>query len=105
LAQLSQDYEKFQELETEILAIAADTMGNAKDYFKRNKLPFSGLSDSDHSVYDQYDVQSKLLSLGQRPGLFIVDKDGIIQFSYVGSQQWEIPSNQEILKLLANHMK
>jgi peroxiredoxin len=105
LAQLSQDYEKFQELETEILAIAADTMGNAKDYFERNKLPFPGLIDSDHSVYDQYDVQSKLLSLGQRPGLFIVDKDGIIQFSYVGSQQWEIPHNQEILKRLAIQMK
>ncbi len=102
---MSQDYEKFQELEAERLTIAADTMGNAKNYFERNKLSFPGLIDSDHSVYDQYDVQSKLLSIGQRPGLFIVDKDGIIQFSYVGIQQWEIPSNHDVLSKLKEIMK
>ena len=97
MAQLRQDHEKFLELDTEILAVAADTLGNAKDYFNRHKLPFPGLIDESHSVFDQYDVQSRLLSLGQRPGLFIVDKEGTVCFAYVGSQQWEIPPNQEVL--------
>ena len=98
---MRQDYAQFQALETEILAIAPDTIGNARSYFQRNKLPFPGLVDETHATYDQYDVQNRLISLGQRPGLFIVDKSGLVRFAYVGSQQWEIPSNQEVLAQLA----
>jgi len=97
---LRQDYEQFQAREAEILTIAPDTLGNARTYYQRNELPFPGLVDETHAVYDQYDVQSQLLSLGQRPGLFIVDKPGIVRYVYVGTQQWEIPSNTGIIAQL-----
>jgi len=97
---LRQDYEQFQRREAEILAIAPDTLVNARDYFQKHALPFPGLVDNDHAVCDRYDVQSRLLSLGQRPGLFIVDKTGIVRYAYLGTQQWEIPSNREVLKEL-----
>lgn len=100
LAQLRQDYPRFQALETEVLVIASDTQGNARSYFQRNELPFPGLVDETHATYNLYDVQSRLLSLGQRPGLFIVDKSGVVRYAYVGTQQWEIPPNSEVLAQL-----
>lgn len=81
-----------------MLAIVADTQQNAINYFEKNNLPFPGLTDSEHVVFDLYDVQSKLISIGQRPGLFIVDKEGLIKFAYVGFQQWEIPENKFVLE-------
>jgi hypothetical protein len=39
-----------------------------------------------------YDVKSAMISLGQRPGLFIVDSAGIVRYAYLGFQQWEIPT-------------
>ena len=80
--------------------IAPDTLGNARTFFEQHQLPFPGLVDESLAVYEQYDVQSRLLSLGQRPGLFIVDKSGIVRYAYVGTQQWEIPSNTEVLAQL-----
>lgn len=94
------DYLQFKALDTEILAIAHDELENAKAYFTKNNLPFPGLVNQDHTLYDQYDVAEKVISLGQRPGLFIIDKQGIVQFSHVGYQQWEIPTNQKVLAIL-----
>ena len=102
MAQLRQDYDKFKELDAEIVTIAPHTFNVAQAYFNRNKLPFPGLMTTTHGVYDQFDVQSKVLSMGQRPGLFIIDKDGIVRFAYVGSQQWEIPTNKKVLEQLKN---
>jgi peroxiredoxin len=97
---LRQDYPKFTELDSEVIAIAPDTMGSTQSYFKANRLPFPGLVDNDLKVYQQFDVQSKLSSLGQRPGLFIIDKPGITRFAYLGTQMWEIPANQLVLEQL-----
>lgn len=80
--------------------IAPDTLGNAQDYFRRNQLPFPGLVDDTHTVYDLYDVQSRAFSLGQRPGLFIIDKTGVVRYAYLGTQQWQIPENAEVLAQL-----
>jgi hypothetical protein len=41
------------------------------------------------------------LSLGQRPALFVIDQDGIVRFDTVGTQQWQIPTNQQVLQVLA----
>lgn len=97
---MRQDYEEFRKREAEIITIAPDTLDHARAYFRKHALPFPGLVDSTHAVYDRYDVQSRLLSLGQRPALFIVDKAGIVRYAYLGTQQWEIPSNREVLEQL-----
>ena len=100
LEQLRQDYHLFEERDTEIVVIAPDTMMNAQSFFEKNPVPFTALVDNSLEVYQQYDVQSKLISLGQRPGLFIIDKQGIVQFAYIGGQQWEIPTNAQVLEKL-----
>jgi peroxiredoxin Q/BCP len=91
---------EFEQRNATIIAIAPDTLENAQAYFQKNELPFVCLPDPDRTVFRQYDVQSKMISLGQRPGLFVIDKDGIVRFAYLGWQQWEIPSVDETLREL-----
>lgn len=100
MLQLQQDYEKFAALGAEIIVIAPDTMENAQQYFSKNPVSFDALVDDSLEIYKMFDVQSKWTSLGQRPGLFILDQAGIVRFAYIGKQQWEIPSNEVVLAQL-----
>jgi peroxiredoxin Q/BCP len=93
-------YAEFTERGAEIVAIAPDTVEAARTFFERESLPFTSLPDPDRKVFRMYDVKSAMISLGQRPGLFIVDKDGIVRFAHLGFQQWEIPSVDDTLAQL-----
>ena len=83
-----------------MIAIAPDTVENAQRYFQANDIPFPMLADADRTVFRQYDVKSAMISLGQRPGLFIIDAEGTVRFAHLGFQQWEIPTVDETLKQL-----
>jgi peroxiredoxin len=98
---LADDYTRFINAGAEVVAIVNDSVEEAKAYFAKEQLPFPCLSDEGHTVYDRFGVESKGLSLGQRPGLFIIDKDGIVRYAHVGRQQWEIPRDREVLAACA----
>lgn len=93
-------HDDFQQRNAQIIAIAPDTLENAKSYFESNELPFICLPDPDREVYRKYDVKSTMVSLGQRPALFVIDGDGIVRFAYIGWQQWEIPEIDDTLQEL-----
>ena len=88
---------EFEERGAQVIAIAPDTLEHAQSYFQRNHIPFPCLADPDRKVFRQYDVKSAMISLGQRPGLFIIDKEGVVASAYLGFQQWEIPSIDDTL--------
>lgn len=90
-------YEEFTARGAEVLAIAPDTLENARSYFEREEIPFPCLPDPDREVYRLYDVKSAMISLGQRPGLFVVDGEGVVRYAYLGFQQWEIPAVDDTL--------
>lgn len=92
--------EDFTKRNATVVAVAPDTIDHARSYFDKNQLPFTCLADPGRTVFNQYDVKSALVSLGQRPGLFIIDKDGFVRFAYLGWQQWEIPTIEETLEQL-----
>ncbi len=96
---MREQYQEFLGAETEVLAIVGDSVEAARSYFEDNRLPFPCLLDPNHEIYDLYNVETKVLSLGQRPGLFIIDQDGIVRYAHIGSQQWEIPDNAQVLKV------
>ena len=89
---------EFQQRGVQILAIAPDSIENAQSYFQRNDIPFPCLADPERKVFRQYDVKSAIVSLGQRPGLFVIDGEGVVRYAYLGWQQYEIPSVDETLK-------
>jgi peroxiredoxin Q/BCP len=87
----------FEKRGAQIVAIAPDTVEHAQAFFQRNELPFACLADPDRKVFRQYDVKSAMISLGQRPGVFIIDGEGTVRYAYLGFQQWEIPSIDDTL--------
>ena len=93
-------YEGLQKRGAQVLAIAPDTLENARNFFQSHDIPFPCLPDPDRTVFRLYDVKSAMVSLGQRPGLFIIDKEGVVRYAYLGWQQWEIPSVDETLAQL-----
>ena len=97
---MTAQYDTFREAGAEILTLVRDTQKNAHDYFEKHGIPFKCLADETGNVYHRYEVKTELLSFGQRPALFVLDKDGIVRYAYLGSQMWEIPSNREVLKIL-----
>lgn len=83
------------------MAVAPDTLDGVARFVRDRDYPFPLLADTEHRVFDAYDVASTLLSLGQRPALFVVDRGGIVRFDSVGTQQWQIPSNDNVLEVLS----
>ena len=43
-----------------------------------------------------------MLSLGQRPAVFVIGRDRVVHFDSVGTQQWQIPPNDVVLGELAD---
>jgi thioredoxin-dependent peroxiredoxin len=98
---LRDDHAKFTEAGATVVAIAPEPIAAVERYVSRHPVPYAILSDADHAVFDAYDVASRAMSLGQRPALFVIDRDGIVRFDSVGTQQWQIPTNQQVLAVLA----
>jgi peroxiredoxin len=85
-----------------VIAIAPDTVDGVARFVRDNPYPFALLADTDHRVFDAYDVASKLMSLGQRPAVFVVERGGIVRYDSVGIQQWQIPSNDDVFAVLSS---
>ena len=96
---MAEQHQEFSKSGVQVIAVAHDTVANARSYLQRHRLPFLCLLDPDHYVYDQYQVESKLMSLGQRPGLFVIDREGIVRFAHIGWQQWDILSCEQVLEV------
>jgi peroxiredoxin len=96
---LREHHDEFVRRDAQVLAIAPSGFGNDPGKFlgKHGEFPFPLLIDADHAVFDRYDVVKKLLSLGQRPALFVIDRDGRVAYNQVGTQQTNIPSIDETL--------
>lgn len=84
------------------MAVAPDDADGVARFVRDNDYPFPLLADSEHRVFDAYDVRNKLVSLGQRPAVFIVDSNGIVRFDSIGNQQWQIPTNDNVLAVLSS---
>jgi peroxiredoxin len=80
----------------QIVAIAPDDIDGLKKHLATNAYPFTVLADSDGSVFEAYDVTSRMISLGQQPGLFVVDRDAKVAFDAIGNQQWDLVRPDEL---------
>jgi peroxiredoxin Q/BCP len=99
---LRDDFDRFQQAGAMVIAIAPDTADGVARFVRDNEYPFPLLADNDHAVFDAYDVANKLVSLGQRPAVFVVDRSGIIRLDAVGTQQWQIVSDDKLLDVLSS---
>ena len=94
------EIDRFTEAGAQVVTIAPDTLDGVEKFVRGNEYPFALLADTDHVVFDAYDVVSTMMSLGQRPALFVVDGEGVVRFDSIGTQQWQIPSNDNVLAVV-----
>lgn len=85
-----------------MVAIAPESADGVARFVRDNEYPLPLLADPEHSAFDAYDVLNKLTSLGQRPALFVVDGSGVVRFDSIGTQQWQIPTNDNVLAVLSS---
>jgi peroxiredoxin len=97
---LQEDYAKFQDLNAEILAISVEEPSIGQYVSELLDIAFPILSDPDHAVVDQYGVYNLLGDSVATPSVFVIDTEGVIQWTYVGRSASDRPSNDMILEQL-----
>ncbi len=100
MAQLRQDYTKFEELQTEIVVVGPDKQVAFERYFKEHNLPFIGIPDPSYHILKTYGQQVKIFKLGRMPAQAIIDINGNVRYIHYGKEMSDIPPNDELLALL-----
>jgi peroxiredoxin Q/BCP len=100
MAQLRQDYQKFVERNTKIIAIGPEDAKSFADWWHNHQMPFVGIADPEHVIAKMYGQQVKLLKLGRMPASLLIDKNGNIRYKHFGESMNDIPENQQIISLL-----
>lgn len=100
MAQLRRDFEKFVNLDTQIIVTGPEKADAFRDYWAKEKLPFIGLPDPEHRVLKLYGQEVKLFKLGRLPAQMLIDKQGLVRFVHYGHSMSDIPSNEELIKLI-----
>ena len=99
---MREDINGFNEAGAKVVAVAPEGRDAVARFVAKDEYPFPILADADHKVFDAYDVANKLMSLGQRPAVFVIDTSGVVRFDSVGTQQWQIPTNDAVLKVVSD---
>lgn len=97
---MRQDYERFVELNTEIIVAGPENAQSFQKYWKKEDLPFIGLPDPEHRVLKLYGQEASLFKLGRLPAQMLVDKSGMLRYVHYGHSMADIPSNKEMMNLI-----
>ncbi len=110
LATLSQDYEKFRQHGAEVLAISNEEVEKGADLLKKIGPPFKLLHDPTSKVIRAYGAlvrQRDPLGVMHRkhdyahPSVFIVDREGVVRWTYIGRDYKDRPANDLIVSALS----
>ena len=102
MAQLRRDYSKFLDSGTVVVAVGPDSPEAFSKYWSEHDLPFIGLPDPKHLVLKLYGQEIKLFKYGRMPAQALIDKAGYVRFIHYGHDMTDIPSNEEMLGLIAS---
>ena len=97
---MAANYDKFKAAGAEVLGISVDPAEKSRELAEQLKIRFPLLSDKDHKVIDEYDI----LDPGGKisiASVFVVDKKGIVRWSYVTDDYKVRPLDDVILTELA----
>ena len=96
LTRLRDDYSRFERLSTEIIAIGVDERAPLSALVDELHLPFPVLSDASGAVASRYGVLDK--PPGKlKPSVFIADRYGALEASWVVERDSELPDQDELL--------
>jgi len=98
---LREDHGKFTSKGAVVLATGPDGPDEFRAMWARGKFPFRGIPDPDHRIAKLYEQRWRLLGLGRQPSVVVIDREGRIRSRHDGSQMWDLPSNGDVLDLVA----
>jgi peroxiredoxin Q/BCP len=77
-------YEDFQDAGAEVIGISGGTTETKQQFVRKNRLPFTLVTDADGAVAKAYDAekQSGLMALAPQRATFVIDRDGIIRHRF-----------------------
>jgi peroxiredoxin Q/BCP len=101
MAQLRQDYPRFLEQNTEIIAVGPESANAFTKWWHEHQMPFVGIPDPKHNIGRLYNQQFKILRGGRLPALAVIDRGGEIRFMHYSDLPSDIPADEDILALLA----
>jgi peroxiredoxin len=84
----------------QVVTVVAQSSDVVRRYVEDKGLPFNILIDESRDVLKAYGVWHRLgLDAWNiaRPALFLIDREGTIQYSFVGERQDEFPTHEDIL--------
>lgn len=84
--QLRDAYENVLNAGADLVAVGSGSAPRAGAFRKQWQLPFCLLSDPNEEAYEAFGVTT------EQPGSFVIDSEGVIQFSYHNQSTLETPS-------------
>ena len=84
----------------QVAAIVAQRSEKVRRYVEGEGLPFDILVDDSRETMKAYGVWQRIGIDAwniARPALFLIDRGGIVRYSFVASSQFEFPTQRDIL--------
>lgn len=97
---MAREYETLEDLDTVVLGVSTDDLSEARVIAERLELPFPILYNTDADVVISYDVYNLLGDGVAAPSTFIIGKDGVIRWKYVGRSTDDRSDTSEIISEL-----
>ena len=100
MAQLRQDHQKYVERDAEVIAVGPEGPKDFTQWWHDHEMPFTGIPDPKHKIAKLYSQRFNILKAGRLPALMVIDKEGKLRFRHYGESMSDIPTDEEVLKLL-----
>lgn len=97
---MQKNYETINGLDTEILAISADSPSQAEKAAESLGLSYPILFDADSEVVGEYGVDNLHGDGVPAPAVFIVDKAGDIRWQYISGNPYDWPDVEQVISQL-----
>jgi peroxiredoxin len=108
MAQFEPLQAEIEQLGASLLFVAAEKregMFKPERFFGKHPIPFPFLLDQDRSVTKAYGVHNRLALDAihiAKPATFVVDRNGIVRFSYVGKNQLDRAPLEQVMEAVAS---
>lgn len=100
-AELARNFPTYAARGAQIVAVVAQAQDAVKRYIEETGLPFNILLDESRLAAKAYGVWHRLgLDAWNvaRPALFLIGRDGLVRYLFVGQRQEEFPEHEDILR-------
>ena len=97
---MKKDLGEFAARKATVVVVAPQDAQRVKEYWKEAGLSYLGIPDEDGRLAHLYGQEWKALKLGRMPAMFVIDREGRLAFARFGKNMSDIPTDQEILKVL-----